>query len=330
MTQKYFNAVHLNREICKLSSSGGVFSGISDKWFDAYGEKAVIYGCRLDESLKAVHFRACNKAQRDLLRGSKYIASDARGIYSQVNEDLNNGLAVLFSSTPCQVFALKKYLETKNTKTDNLLTVELVCHGVGSNGYFENYILNMEKKFNSKAVSCNFRAKSRPGKLQDMMITFANGKIYHSASIKFDGFYSAYCRNYILRPSCFECPFAKPQRVADICLADNWGNDPKLASSLVIATTQWGLDWISLTNDTVEYEEWPFEKVVQPNMQAPSEKPSDYDEFCDMYKASGYTASQGFLGNNTIKFKLKKSAADVVYKLRLDLLAKKVLKLIKN
>ncbi|RHV31079.1 hypothetical protein DXB54_09995 [Coprococcus sp. OM04-5BH] len=53
---------------------------------------------------------------------------------------------------------MTKYLNGLKTNTDNLWRMEVICHGVGSKTFFNNYIKCLENKYESKAVKVNFRA----------------------------------------------------------------------------------------------------------------------------------------------------------------------------
>lgn len=321
MEQRFFTAIHKSEDVLKKSSSGGMFTAITDMWLNEYGEKAAIYGCVMDEHLNARHIRATDTVGRDRMRGSKYISSDVSGVFKMVASDLINDLYVVFSGTPCQISGLLSYLSEIGIKKDKqLLTVEVICHGVGSNRFFGDYISHFEKKYKSKAVSCNFRAKSRPGKIQDMEITFENGKKYNASSTKYDWFYSAYT-GYILRPACFNCKFAKKERYADISIADNWNKsdsaDSKNHSSVVITNSEEGYECFIKSSVCFDFVEKEFEEIHQPNLRAPTSMPQKYNDFWKAYSQGGYLEAQKFLGNNTFKGKIRSLVVDILYKFRL-------------
>ena len=60
------------------------------------------------------------------LKGSKYIDAEKGTVYKDVQALLDQGERVLFFGLPCVVAALKTVLKQEY---DNLLTVELMCHG---------------------------------------------------------------------------------------------------------------------------------------------------------------------------------------------------------
>lgn len=310
-----------DNNIVKRSSSGGAFSALTDKKID---EGYIIYGCVLNDDLNAKHIRANNKSDRDKMRGSKYIASNISNSYKLIEEDIKNNNNVVFSGTPCQVAGLYSYLEYKKIPLENVYTIEIICHGVGSNQFFRDYINNLEKKFESKAISCNFRSKSKPGKLQDMTVYFENGRKFHSSTTNYDWFYSAYLKNLILRPSCYECKFACEDRKADVSIADAWGENDKISNSLILCNTEKGCKWVDSVKDSMTLRETSLKKFYIPNMHKPSEKPENYNEFMDIYINKGYLEAQTYIGNNTLKTKIKVILANIIDFLNLSNIIKKL------
>ena len=71
------------------------------------------------------------------MRGSKYVQSRIGRTYRQAKEFLESGRPVLFSGTPCQIRGLKLFLAKEY---ENLLTVDLVCHGVPSPEIWRQYL----------------------------------------------------------------------------------------------------------------------------------------------------------------------------------------------
>ncbi|MBR3645127.1 MAG: Coenzyme F420 hydrogenase/dehydrogenase, beta subunit C-terminal domain, partial [Lachnospiraceae bacterium] len=253
------------------------------------------------------------------------IASDIKGIYEQVATDIEKNNYVVFSGTPCQVAALKKYLESKKIESGSyLLTMEVICHGVGDNAFFKDYIQNLEKKYKSKAVSCSFRAKSKPGKKEDMQVEFANGKKYNASTTKYDWFFSAYLKNYILKQGCFTCPYATVDRNADITISDMWGkgSDELVAKSLVFTNSEYGESILRECDDDIHIQELSMDEIYQPHMFHPSNKPDDYEIFMDVYKNKGYYAAQKYIGNNTLKGKIRSACLEVANKLNIISMAK--------
>lgn len=325
MQQKFYAAYHKDKSIEKASSSGGAFTALTDQWFAYYAEEAVVYGCIMDENLLAKHIRADNREDRNKMRGSKYIGSDISGVFPAVERDINLGKYVVFSGTPCQIGGLQSFLKAKKIRySRQLLTVEVICHGVGSVRFFQDYIHKMENRYKSKAIACTFRTKSQPGKKQDIAIWFSNGKRYNASSTRYDWFYSGYLGNFVLRPSCYQCKYASRERVADISIADHWADEQgeMVSRSLMIANTELGEEWIAAANRDMEMEMISWQQVHQPNMQKPSEKPLNYDAFWACYKQDGYLAAQKMLGNHTLKGYARSAVVSILYRLHLIVLVK--------
>ena len=82
------------------------------------------------------------------LRNSKYIQSNLVGIFQDVKCNLERGRTVCFSGTPCQIEGLQCYLQKEY---DNLLLVDVVCHGVASPLIWDKYLetINLDLPNNS-------------------------------------------------------------------------------------------------------------------------------------------------------------------------------------
>ncbi|MDR1157990.1 MAG: Coenzyme F420 hydrogenase/dehydrogenase, beta subunit C-terminal domain, partial [Oscillospiraceae bacterium] len=152
---KCYAATHKDRAVLERSSSGGVFTALSDIILEQDG---AVYGCGYTEQLKAIHMRATSTTERDNLCGSKYVQSEIDDSFIYVRDDLRNGLHVLFMGTPCQIAGLLLFLYGENTS--NLLTVSLICHGVPSPKLFAEYLDYCNKRRNAKIVEYHHRSKN--------------------------------------------------------------------------------------------------------------------------------------------------------------------------
>ena len=140
------------------SRSGAVFAALSDYILENGG---VVYGAGYTDHFRVVHKRATTKEERDEFRGSKYVQSDMNNVFRAVKQDLLSGKIVLFSGTPCQTSGLNSFIGEK--LRNNLILVDLVCHGVPSPYIWRDYIAYLENKQNSKINWVNFRDKEEFG-----------------------------------------------------------------------------------------------------------------------------------------------------------------------
>ena len=149
----FYMGWHKDLNVLKRSSSGGAFTAIADYILDNGG---VVYGASFDKTTRKVsHVAISSSTQLDEIRLSKYYQSSIGNAYKHVKEDLNNKM-VLFSGTACQIAGLYAYL---GSKPDNLLTVDVLCHGVTSIKVIDKYISCKEKKYKKKIINFKFRLK---------------------------------------------------------------------------------------------------------------------------------------------------------------------------
>lgn len=222
------------------SSSGGIFSALADKIFEDDG---VVYGVSMNEDMKSArHIRVDKKENFSQLRGSKYLQSSLGNTYRQVKDDLEHGKYVLFSGVPCQIDGLKLFLRKEY---ENLLTVEVICHGVPSPSLWKKYCEHLENKFSAKIESVNFREKRNGWKKFGLVEEGENISQY--LGLGQDPYMQMFLRNYCLRPSCYQCKAKKFESMADITIADFWGINkvlPKMdddkGTSLVLIQTAKG------------------------------------------------------------------------------------------
>lgn len=209
--------------VLKDSASGGIFSVLAGSILSRNG---VVFGAVIDYETSVVrHIKIDSLEDLPRLRRSKYQQSLTETAFHEVEEALAEHRQVLFSGTPCQVAGLRSYLNTKRIASDDLFTVEVLCHGVTSTKVVQRYLSSIEDKYKRKVTKYHFRTKDKPWyhSGSSMHICFDDGKeIYRNHAV--DELYLVFGRSVALRPSCHTCPFAKLEgRPADITIGDFWG-----------------------------------------------------------------------------------------------------------
>ena len=201
----------IDDSIRNSSASGGVFTAIALEMIRKHN--AVVFGASLQNN-KVCHIGIEEESDLFMLQGSKYIQSKTEGIYQSVRDYLKVGRFVVFSGTPCQVKALKIFL---NTDYDNLLTIDLICHGVVSNIIFRRHI---EKNKCGEVLA--FRDKSKGWGRDVFFLTKKKGVVSVDTNWRHNFFYHAFQLETCTRNSCYDCPFCRQERVADITIGDYW------------------------------------------------------------------------------------------------------------
>lgn len=204
--------------IRKQSSSGGIFSVIAEKILENNG---IVYGAAFDESFVVKHIGISSINDLDLLRRSKYVQSDLNNSFSAIKQHLDDGKAVLFTGTPCQIEGLLSYLRKPY---DNLITMDFVCHGVPAPNVWEYYKTYLQKQYKSPITNINFRDKSLGWKNSSVRFAFENGSVYCN-SFKNDPYMKVFLANMDLREACYACKFKSTNHKSDITVADFWGID---------------------------------------------------------------------------------------------------------
>ena len=196
------------------SSSGGVFYALAKYVIDKGG---VVFGAKFNQSWGVEHGYATDMDGVKAFMGSKYVQSSTKCTFKEAKTFLEEGKTVLYSGTPCQIYGLKAFLKKEY---DNLITVDLVCHGVPSPLVWKKYLeyISSEKS----VTSIEFRNKDRGWRDYCLKFTYDNGELYR-ANASEDTYLKGFLGHIYLRPSCHKCVFKGLKRISDITLADMWG-----------------------------------------------------------------------------------------------------------
>ena len=210
-----FVAIYEDNKILRHSSSGGMFSALSEIILKSGG---VVFGAAFDKNWHVEHTAAKNFDELENLRSSKYVQSKIGDVYRQVRDALKS-TNVLFSGTPCQCAALKHFL---GKDYDNLLTVEIICHGVPSPALWENYIDKVG--YAHEITNVNFRSKRNgwSGTGQSFIDVNFSDQSHIISALSSNLYGRAFLRNLCLRPSCSTCKFRFPNGQSDLSLGDAW------------------------------------------------------------------------------------------------------------
>ena len=276
---------HKDSTVRAASRSGGIFTAISDKILSEGGS---VFGCILSDDFLAYHVKATTSEQRDKMRGSKYIQSNMGDVFRDVKVELDSGRLVLFTGTSCQVDGLKSFL---GKDYDNLLCIDIVCHGVPSPKVWLEYLKWQEKKNKKRIVSVNFRNKTDFGWAAHKESLFTkDGKKIDSEAWK-NIFLS--CNAH--RPSCYHCQYKSIYHSSDITIGDYWGidkacpgfNDNK-GVSLVLINSEKGKKYFDVVSSSLEYNMTDINKSLQPALQKPFPCPSTREQFWKDFKSKDF------------------------------------------
>ena len=294
-----YAGTNTNEEQKLKSTSAGIFSALATRTIELGG---CVYGASMqflkNNSVEVKHIGIDSIEDLEKLQGSKYVQSDISCVLHNIKKQLINGKLVLFSGTPCQVAAIKEI--TGNPS--NLITVDLICHGVPSCKFLQDYLISFEKKQKDKLVDFKFRDKSQGWDLDGILI----GK---KDNYKFSPIDSSYYRLFldceIFRENCYQCPFANDKRIGDITIGDYWGiqeYSPELLSenggfikaetgaSCILENTEKGRDYLNNCGDLIRKQIVDIDKLKKRNTQLvhPAVYTKLRDRILRAYEKKGY------------------------------------------
>lgn len=207
----------------RKSTSGGFFTGIAKY---AISNGGIVFGSAFDKNMVLKHQYSETEEDCKHFRGSKYLQSLIEDSYLKAKEFLDKGKLVIFSGTPCQIAGLYSFL--RNRVYENLITVDLVCHGVPSPLLFRKYISYHEEQNNSKVINYLSRDKYYGYDYSTATIFFNNKEKQYHKGMEADIMLRLYFKNICSRPSCYNCHFKTLNRISDITIFDCW-NAPSVS-----------------------------------------------------------------------------------------------------
>jgi len=213
----YSATAKIDDAILKSSSSGGFAYLLSARMIRNGG---VVYGASFDSEhlLPVRHIRVQKLEELGLLQGSKYVQSSIVSLYHAILADLQNGLPVLFIGTPCQVAAVKSFLQCRKADAGRLVLCDLLCSGVPSPLLFEKYIHFLQSQFRLDIRHFNFRSK-RFGYGYGYLLEFDSAGKRRILSGRHSHFIKTVGAGYV-RKSCLSCKYRSTSRTGDFSIGD--------------------------------------------------------------------------------------------------------------
>ena len=297
--QNAFIAFHRDEHVRMSSSSGGIFSALAENTMQHGG---IVFGAAFDKDFLVHHIGVERLEELEKLCGSKYLQSRTELCYLEAKAALEEERPVLYSGTGCQIAGLKSFL---GKDYPNLLTVDIVCHGVPTPKLWKRYLNDQEKKRGSLVKQVCFRQKDTGWRSFSLKLTFHNDLTYQKA-FKDDHFMQMFLRNICLRPSCYTCKFKTVYSKADLTLGDCWGIekyrpdlDDDKGLSVIIVHTDKGEEALKQADERLTHYEADLQSIqqemmfdsVKPHLHrkkffAALEKGSTFDELWALLKLS--------------------------------------------
>lgn len=262
---KIYGCYHSDVVIRFDSTSGGLFSALAQ---EMYRQKGYVSGAVYTDSFDVKNYISNDKRDLKRLRSSKYLQSNAEGLYKRIKNLLDSGEKVLACGSPCQMAALRSFLHKDYA---NLFVVDFVCRAANSPKVFHKYLESLESRYGAHIVAVKDKNKDHGWHSLARKITFDDGQIYYGEG-EVDDYRRGYHLNVFERPSCYNCMFKGIPRMSDITLADFWGlndidpdMDKNLGTSLVLVNSNKGEALFEKIKTKLVCKEYSLEQALHGN-----------------------------------------------------------------
>ena len=256
-------------KIRNQGASGGVAMELAHTFVKNGGK---VCSCTFDKG-KFIFKIVDNENDLKIFAGSKYIKSNPSGIYEKIKIELKNGNSILFIGLPCQVAAVKIYVGKE--LEEKLIKVDLICHGTPSPKILDKFLKEYNKEIkNFKDIVFRVKGKSQ---------VFDSSKTIVQEGCS-DRYMISFLEALTYTENCYQCTYAKRQRVGDITLGDSWGSDLlesewEKGISLILCQTIKGKRLLDAAN--VRTSDVDVDNAIKNNHQLehPSIAPKGKDKF---------------------------------------------------
>ena len=261
-------------KIRRNSSSGGAAALFALKILKQGG--VVCGAVKENDNIHVNHKFISDPHDISLLQGSKYVQSNTKNTYEETKKYLMEGKKVLYIGCPCQIAGLKAYLDNK--EYDNLITVDLICHGVPSVKTLKKYLVEKEQDL-GEIADIQFRTKEHVPdggwkRSVTLKLVKKNGDVVYEERSHCN-YLNAFLKTISINQVCASCKFARIPRQGDITIGDFWEidkydknlDDDKGTSVIIINNDAGKLFLESLKRKVKLLKEVPLEIAVKGNKQ---------------------------------------------------------------
>lgn len=277
----------------KTCASGGIATLISK--YVILKNSGIVYGTKYDNQVIPVTDAADDIDGIESFKGSKYVQSlVGQKTFKDILSYLRSDIQVVYIGTPCQVAGLKTFLKRDY---DNLICVDLICHGVSPMSYFKDEISYLANRYKiNKITDVRFRGNDSCNFIMSIWNGCSLVKKIEYWSYYLDGF----LQNITLRENCYSCKYARPERVSDITIGDYilvgkpypFERPPVNVSSVFINTQKGESFYKEIMQNYPELIniERPYEERLQyaPSLKEPCQRNPLSFKFRRLYLQYGY------------------------------------------
>lgn len=240
------------------SSSGGAAAAIAE---GASAGGASVLGCVFDAKQHGAVHRLAMPGDSDALAsfsGSKYLQSNMSIALGQAGPF--KGSLVVFG-TPCQIAGARNLF----TGRDDVLYVDLVCHGVPTRHLYMRYLDWLCRKHGLDPGHTRTEFRYKPKGWRTIYLHSTDGEREACVRQRRDPFFLLFEFGLCYARCCYECPW-RSASAADVRLGDYWGPRfkwDKTGVSMALAMTEQGRGAVEVLADAGGLRPQPLDDYLR-------------------------------------------------------------------
>ena len=183
---------------------------------------------------------------------------------------------------------------------DNLFTVDFVCHGVPSQQLLKDIVGHDYPSLEDKPLKINFRYKDEKGESHyGIRLISQDGDTIYQEDYPNNHYITGFLGGMYYRDSCYQCHYAKGERVSDITLGDYWDREQNYSElhqgkdglSMLMINTPKGESIRSAILEMTRMQPVETDYLIARSgqLRCPMSKNKHYDAFKTEYISSGYS-----------------------------------------
>ena len=239
-------------DVLMKSSSGGFAHRMAMQLLEAGYS---IVGCAFNVEKQIAEHIVIHPGEQEklpLLQGSKYMQSR---FFDALEQAKNCSNPIAFFGTPCQIAGARSLLADR----EDVVYIDLICHGVPSYRLYEKYRKLLNKKFGIIPDQMRIIFRHKPSGWRDRFIYSTDSLVKVKRHQSVDEYFLMFEYGNCYSDACYECRW-RAGCSADIRIGDYWGErykNDKTGVSIVLAMTDKGTRLLS---------KLPAESVTAQNM----------------------------------------------------------------
>lgn len=211
----------------------------------------------------------------------------------------------------CQADGFRKFAEMKGFR-ERVWIVDIICHGSPSPRLWKEYAESAEKKY-GKITYLTFKDKRNGWKAPTAYVTAGGQEHLIKDYVK------VFYNQCALRLSCYECPYATTERKTDMTIGDFWHIEETIpdfydekGNSIFLIHTDRGEQLFETVKVKLEYRLSDTKQCWQANLEAPTKKSEQRNEFWNDYQRKGVDFVMKKYGTTPLKTKIKNKLVKLI------------------